>query len=169
MDKYTPAEGPLRAFESAVAFGLTVEDMHVTSLAHKVNKGELPHPQQGSLEDYFIFNSGDLFNGFFYAFMTDCILNGAIDNVYNLSTKILGENSKISKSIDYIRQDKNRINLTSGIISSLAISFFETTGIGNYPDAKDIPAGIAGALIHTGLRYLSLRRFKKNNPQYVQI
>jgi len=163
MNKHITNEKPSRALELLVSFGLTNEDMYVTNLSHRINKGELPLPEQGSLGDYFVFNSGNLFNGYFYALAIDYILNQTVDQTYNFFANKFGEDNWVSKSINYLRQDKNRINVASGIISSLAIGFFETTGIGNTPDIKDIPAGIVGALLHTGLRYLSLRQFGKNH------
>ncbi|MFA6460806.1 MAG: hypothetical protein WCV90_00935 [Candidatus Woesearchaeota archaeon] len=148
--------------ELVLAGGLAIEDMYVTDLAYRINHHELPPPEPGSLEDYFVFNSGNLFNGYGYALTANYILTKTIDRIYDLSVKRLGEESWLSRSIDYLRQDQNRINVASGVISSLAIGFFETTGIRNVPDLKDIPAGVVGALLHTGLRYLYLRKFRRS-------
>ncbi len=165
MHEQTTVEKPSRALEVLVSFGLTSEDMYVTNLAHRIKTGELSRPENGSLENYFVFNSGNLFNGYFYALATDYILNQTAGHVYDFSVRRFGEDSFLSKSIDYFQQDKNRINAASGVLSSLTIGFFETTGIGNTPDMKDIPAGVIGALLHTGLRCLSLRRFRRNHSK----
>jgi len=157
-------EKPHRGLELLVSFGLTNEDMYVTNLAHRVNNGEIPRPEKGSAEEFFIYNSGNLFNGYFYALAADYMINQTIHRAYDLSVRKFGEDNWLSKTINYFQKDQNRINVASGVLSSLAIGFFETTGIGNTPDLKDIPAGVVGALLHTGLRYISLKRFKKNHP-----
>ena len=159
---------PSRTLEAAVYLGLALEDSFKANLQHSINNHMIPHPKTGTFEDYLAYNSGDLIKGYIFAMAADYIINKTIDKAYYLSAKMLGEDSRVSRSIDYLRKDANRINITSGIISSLAIVFFETTGLLNTPDIKDIPAGIAGAMMHTGLRYVPLRHFRYKYPQYAK-
>ncbi len=154
QSKYNYEENPERLKEWIVSSALIAEDMYIVDHNNMVRAGQSPKPTPGSLEDHFFHNSGNLCNGYIYALFSDILINTAINQ---LNGKFSDE-SLIGKIVNYFGEDKNRINITSGILSSLAIGFFETSGIGNTPDLKDIPAGIAGALLHTGLRYYSLKK-----------
>ncbi len=132
---------------------LTTEDILVTSRAHQINDGELPRPATNSLDEFSVYNTGDLFNGYIFAFWADGLLSYSLPKLYDFVVKRLGKESCVSKCIAYFREDYTRVNVASGILSSLSISFFETTGILNTPDVKDIPAGVAGALLYVGARY----------------
>lgn len=158
--KKMPNDLENRILEEAVCFGLAIEDQVISNLQYQIKNNKIPVPEQGSTLDLFIYNSGNLFNGFMYSMLADYVLNGCIEPLYNFTSKYFSQKNLINKFLNYLREDQNRINITSGILSSLAIGFFETTGIGNSPDLKDIPAGVIGALLHTTLRYLSLKKYK---------
>ncbi len=155
-----------RTKEIGASFLLAVQDMFIVDRMYQIIDNRRPIPEQGSAEEFLTYNTGNLFNGFFYSLIFDHLINQSIDWTCDKTKEKLGADNLLTKKLEYLRNSSSSINLISGILGAGSISVLETISFGNTGDVKDIPCAALGALLHTGLRQYSIRKAKETQNLY---
>jgi len=128
-------------------------------------------PVSDSVQDFYYNNSGDFICGYAGAFFTNLALTFGSEKLYAWSQKKLSEKNIVRKAVEKVYGNHKLINLLSGLASTIVVVAEETQGVVSSPDIKDIPLGVAGALTHMGLRYLSIRnqeKIQEKNKEFVK-
>lgn len=103
-------------------------------------------PVNKQIQDYYYFNFGDFVNGYIIAFIADGLINFLVLKAAPFY-KVFG-----------LRISKRANALLSTLFSAVIIVLFELSQSGSTTsDIKDIPAGIAGAVLFCIVRFIALK------------
>ncbi len=153
---------PNYSLESIVGALAAIEDVWVKA---PLRTAKVDLPISDELQKFYYNNTGDYMNGYLMAFWANVALTFGSEMLYNWSQGHLSNNNPIRKFSENIYGKHKTFNLISGVVSSAIVIMEETQGYFSTPDLKDIPMGIAGALTHIGLRYLSIRNYDNKKPK----
>lgn len=103
-------------------------------------------PVNKQIQDYYYFNFGDFVNGYIIAFIADGLINFLVLKTASFY-KVFG-----------LRISKRTNALLSTLLSIVIIVAFEMSQSGSTTsDAKDIPAGVAGAVLFCIVRFIAIK------------
>lgn len=103
-------------------------------------------PVNKQIQDYYYFNFGDFVNGYIIAFIADGLINFLVLKTAPFY-KVFG-----------LRITKRTNALLSTLFSAVIIVLFELSQSGSTTsDARDIPAGVAGAVLFCIVRFIAIK------------
>ena len=146
---------PSYALESIVQAVAAIEDVALKAPL-RAAQVDLPVPQ--NVQDFYYQNTGDFMNGCQISFLSNLALTYGLNYVSEWTERRLSEQNFLRKTVAKVAQNDHLINIICGSIAIAAVVVEETKGYFSRPDLKDIPMGVAGALLHMGLRYCSIRK-----------
>ncbi len=155
----TDSKNPGRGLEGVV--GLIAGAQEIQRY-HELANGAVPEVRT-PLESWYLNHSGDFFQGYGMAFSLDVISEYLSGQIMELAASRNRVEGRLYKAAEYFSTNHLPRAVCAAAISSGAVIAAETLGILNYPDPADIPAGIAGALLHLGIRTYVVARHNRNN------
>ncbi|MCC6746932.1 MAG: hypothetical protein IT371_04690 [Deltaproteobacteria bacterium] len=151
---------PSRRLEH-LAGGVTFAQQTVITGLKELFRWALPAPKAGTPYAFWIGSGGDLDEGYLMALMADGGARLVAARFEGPAHRRLGPRHVVSRALTWIAEHPHQLNLAAGLLSCLGIVFFETHAVLNDPVLADIPAGLAGAALRTGVRAYGLKQAER--------
>lgn len=129
------------------------------------NNIDLPIPEK--IQELYYNNSTSLVDGYVISFLTNTVLTQVNESLYKY-TRNLSENSLIKRFANFTNDRHKAINCISSLFSATVVTLNETQDYVGTGDLMDVPFGIAGALMHMGVRCFSVKNYEQEIKEYLE-